>query len=145
MGNDFPDPHAVFVAITPCNHINGCLQVVPGSHLLGPMPHTPPGADSGLEENAWNQVISKGYSPLNIELDPGDGVFFHGNTIHLSGINDSNSPRIGYLVTLNTRRSSPLQSENHCNHPTYSRMHRFYGTIESSEQSTRSDPFFESD
>ena len=142
MGNDFPDPHAIFIAITPCTKENGCLQVVPGSHLLGPMPHTPVAPDSGLDENAWQDIVKRGYFPLDIELDPGDGVFFHGNTIHLSGVNNSIAPRIGYVVTLNTRRSSPRQTENYCGHPGYSRMKRFYGSIGSHECVGLANPFF---
>ena len=141
MGNDFPDPHAVFIAITPCNRENGCLQIVPGSHLLGPLPHTPQGADSGIEEKTWNQILNKGYSPIELELNPGDGIFFHGNSIHLSGKNNSHSPRIGYLVTLNTRRCSPHENENYCGHPRYSRMHRFYGKINESALGTELNPF----
>lgn len=142
MGNDFPDPHAVFIAITPCDKTNGGVQVVPGSHLLGPLPHTPVAPESGLVEDTWREILAKGYVPVDVELAPGDGVFFHGNTIHLSGVNHSATTRIGYVVTLNTQRSSPRESENFCKHPTYTRMRRFYGTIDASHAAGPPNPFF---
>ena len=142
MGVDIPDPHALFIAITPCTKPNGCLEVVPGSHLLGPVAHTQVSADSGIEDDTWKDILGKGYYTQPIELEAGDAVFFHGNTIHLSGDNQTANPRIGYVVTLNTRRASPVQDKNYCDHPLYTRMKRFYGSIATIANQGSKSPFF---
>lgn len=129
MGIDKPDPHALFIAIDKSDKKNGCLEIVPKSHLLGNIPHKEMSPDSGIKNKDWDKILSKGYKTKLIELNKGDGVFFHGNTIHLSGENLSSDSRISFIVTLNTKRSSPNKKYNYFAHPEYSFHERTYKKI----------------
>lgn len=128
MGVDMPDPHAAFIAIDDCNKKNGCLKVVPKSHLLGPLRHEKESPGSGLLKEEWEALQKRGYIAKPIEMKKGDVLIFHGNTIHLSGPNNSLNSRLALIVTLNTKRSSP-NSRNYYGHPSYSRHERVYKKI----------------
>ena len=39
FGVQFPEAHASFIAIDKCDSENGCLQIIPKTHLLGILPH----------------------------------------------------------------------------------------------------------
>ncbi len=89
----FPDQlMSVMVALTKANKENGCLQVIKGSHKLGRVNHgfsgEQVGADMVMVENAL-QTMDLVYS----ELEPGDALFFHSNTLHRSEANLSDYPR----------------------------------------------------
>lgn len=131
MGVDIPDPHACFIAIDECTLENGCLEIIPKSHLLGELPHTELKSDSGIIESKYNELLNKSYKPIPIELNRGDVVFLHGNTIHLSGDNNSNKTRYAMIVTLNTERAGKINKD--ClyknKHPNYSYHERVYDEI----------------
>jgi len=130
-GVQFPEAHAAFIAIDECTLENGCLQIIPKTHLLGILPHDNlerGDADHGIKVDVYNSLLDIGYQPKHIIMEPGDVVFFHGNTVNLSDDNNSNNSRIAMLVTLNTKRSSPLPSKN-IGHPYYIKHHRVFDTI----------------
>jgi phytanoyl-CoA hydroxylase len=89
-------PHnflTIWIALDYCDEENGCLQVVKGSHKLDVLKHYKSkytAFSSTLQENGkipneFNSSIVK--SQLNI----GDAIVFHGNTIHYAGGNKSNN------------------------------------------------------
>jgi ectoine hydroxylase-related dioxygenase (phytanoyl-CoA dioxygenase family) len=111
MGVRFPEAHAAWIAIDPATKENGCLQVVPRSHMLGTVPHDTWGRgekDFGVNKGSWAGILETGYTPVHMEMDPGDVIFFHGNTIHLSADNNSSKSRISMIATMNTKATSPL-------------------------------------
>ena len=65
-------------------------------------------------------------------MEPGDVLFFHGNTVHFSDDNNSNKSRIAMLVTLNTKRGSPLSSKN-IGHPYYKKQNRVFDIIKEND------------
>ncbi len=77
---------AVWTALCPMNRENGCLAVVPGSHLGGLLEHETPD---------WEYVNYKFYGVtdklldkrLHIEMQPGDTIFFSPLLVHGSGRN----------------------------------------------------------
>jgi len=130
-GVEFPDAHAAFVAIDDCTLENGCLQVIPESHLLGILPHDNWGngeSDNGVKKEVYNRLLEKGYKTVPILMNRGDVLFFHGNTIHLSENNNSTNSRIAMIVTLNTKRGSPLKNKN-IGHPYYTKHNRVIDQI----------------
>lgn len=131
MGIDRDDPHAFFLAIDDCNVSNGCLQIIPKSHKLGNLPHTDVAKDSGIIDNIYHSILNNGYKPQPIILNSGDGVFFHGNTIHLSDDNISLNSRLALIITLNTKRSGTINRacEFKNNHPDYKYHPRIYEKI----------------
>jgi phytanoyl-CoA hydroxylase len=63
---------------------NGCLQVVPGSHKLGPLPH---GKVKNLMEHTDQSTEAEGVDlsqEIPLILDTGDLLFFHGLLVHSS-------------------------------------------------------------
>lgn len=126
MGIKLPDPHTCFIALEDQFVDSGCLQLLPKSHLLGPLPHDAPKADSGILQDVWNSVLERGYVAVPFELKAGDALLFHGNTVHLSGTNIASVSRVALIVTLNTKRSSPDPQLNYTNHPAYSPTPRVY-------------------
>jgi hypothetical protein len=47
------------------------------------------------------------------EMEPGDGLFFHGNVLHRSDQNTSEHPRWGLICCYNTRKNNPYKESRH--------------------------------
>lgn len=131
-GCRLPEAHAAFIAIDDATRDNGCLCVVPDSHLLGTLPHTAwtaRGSDHGVDPAVLDELLAIGYRLEPIEMASGDVVLFHGNTIHGSADNHSEAPRLAMIATMNTRRNSPDPALNRSGHPYYSKQARVYDAI----------------
>jgi ectoine hydroxylase-related dioxygenase (phytanoyl-CoA dioxygenase family) len=131
-GCRFPEAHAVFIAIDAATRANGCLELMPRSHLLGTLPHaswSERGSDHGVAPEVLRGLLDAGYEFVAIEAEPGDAVLFHGNTIHGSGDNDSASPRIAMIATMNTRANSPDPRLNKPGHPYWTKQVRVIAPI----------------
>jgi len=87
----------VWLAITEATEENGCLQVIPGSHLQSMQPHCPQ-SQLGIPESQFDTALSR---PLPVP--PGGAVLFHPLTIHGSLDNRSDVIRwsfdLRYTVT----------------------------------------------
>lgn len=89
----FPDQLiSVMVALTPANKENGCLQVIKGSHKLGRVNHGFAGEQVGADMEMVNNALQT-MDLVYVELEAGDGLIFHSNTLHRSEANLSDSPR----------------------------------------------------
>ena len=56
--------------------------------------------------------------PLHyVEMQPGDGLFFHGNLLHRSDQNTSDHPRWALICCYNTKSNNPYKESRH---PSYS-------------------------
>ena len=109
-GLRFPQTGAVYIALEESTEENGCLQVMPKSHLLGTLPHSKWSggpSDTGVTKEVWDGLLKDGHRSVPIPLQAGDALFFHGNTIHTSGDNLSNRSRLAMIVTINTRNNPP--------------------------------------
>ncbi len=82
----------------------GCLRVVPGSHLAGPLPHE------------GNFYLPLDRYPLEdavpIEAEAGDAIFFNYLTIHGSGVNVSSEARTTLLVQFRDPADRPLDDQH---------------------------------
>jgi ectoine hydroxylase-related dioxygenase (phytanoyl-CoA dioxygenase family) len=79
--------HAAWIAVDPSDEGNGGLKVVPRSHRLEIV--CPEEADPA---NYFAKELVRppaGYEPVQLRLDAGDALFFHGNLIHGSDPNRS--------------------------------------------------------
>jgi ectoine hydroxylase-related dioxygenase (phytanoyl-CoA dioxygenase family) len=86
----FPHLASCQVALDRSTSANGCLQMVQGSHQLGRIDHVPvPGEGQNVADPARMQHILQRQKIVPCELDPGDAVFFHANTMHRSDQNRS--------------------------------------------------------
>lgn len=71
---------AAWLALDPTDAHNGCLQVVPGSHhldLLCPVP-----GDLGRSFSAETVPVPPGMGVVDVPMQAGDVLFFHGHLIH---------------------------------------------------------------
>ncbi|MFI5033470.1 MAG: phytanoyl-CoA dioxygenase family protein, partial [Reyranellales bacterium] len=78
-----PDLLSVMVALDKTDRNNGCLQIATGSHRLGRIDHVPvPGEGQNVADPARMREILARLPVVPCELEPGDAVFFHSNTLH---------------------------------------------------------------
>lgn len=121
---------SVWIALTDSNEANGCMQVVPRSHLTK-IEHT---ETLFADEHNQNSAVSRGLTVMmDIEqaekvsfiLQPGQMSVHHANLVHGSGPNRTNQSRIGIVM----RYMAPQVKENaKLNHPVIvARGHDDYG------------------
>ncbi len=76
---------AAWMALDRCDPENGCLQVVPGSHRLPVL--CPVKSDTSVSFTSETVPLPPGGEAVDVLMEPGDVLFFHGNLIHGSGPN----------------------------------------------------------
>ncbi|XP_015597354.1 phytanoyl-CoA dioxygenase, peroxisomal isoform X2 [Cephus cinctus] len=89
---------AAWTAIEPCDVLNGCLYVSPGSHKTNPLlPHFYPADTKAGSANKFYygiQDLPVSTMPwINAEMLPGDTIFLHPLLVHGSGVNTSTRTR----------------------------------------------------
>ncbi|MBS36542.1 MAG: phytanoyl-CoA dioxygenase [Thiotrichales bacterium] len=98
MGFEPHDGVSAWLALTPSTVETGCMRMIPGSHLMGQLPHR----DSNDDDN----ILSRGQSVENVdvcqsvavELLPGQMSLHHPRVVHGSEPNRSDQRRIGIVV-----------------------------------------------
>ncbi|MDR3708304.1 MAG: phytanoyl-CoA dioxygenase family protein [Capsulimonadaceae bacterium] len=81
----------LWFALTEMTPENGCLQVVPGSHLAGTL-------DADVLADGHRSVQREPDEFVSVLMQPGDCVAFTRLTVHGSGPNVTPSPRVAYAV-----------------------------------------------
>lgn len=117
-GCTFPDMFAsCSIAVNKNTKDNGCLQVIAKSHRLGRIDHVAEGnADKvRCEPRRITQALEH-LEVVNCEMEPGDVVFFHGNTIHGSAENKTDDVRILMHCHYNAMANRPYE-DNPDAHP----------------------------
>ncbi len=97
----FPTMGSCMVALDRTTRENGCLQILKGSHKMGRLDHPPATSGQNAADPAVIAEAMKRLELVHIELDPGDGCFFHCNTLHRSDQNRSASRRWTLLYCYN--------------------------------------------
>lgn len=106
MHQDYPyfphERHSMMAAIVHFDDApleKGCLRVIPGSHLLGPIPH------------AGSYYLPPEEYPVEaataVPAKAGDVLFFNYLTIHGSGVNVSNEARTTVLIQMRDPADPP--------------------------------------
>jgi phytanoyl-CoA hydroxylase len=80
----------VWIALDAARRENGCMEVVPGSHLDGPAVHLPHADMNQCEIRAEHLRLA---DRVAIELDPGDALIFHALLHHYTAPNRSDLRR----------------------------------------------------
>jgi hypothetical protein len=111
-----PDLASCMIAITAATKANGCLEVVPGSHRLGRIDHVERHGQVCADPERVEQICER-LGVRDVDIDPGDGLFFHSNLLHRSQQNLSDHPRLSVINCFNTKSNDPVK-EHH--HPGYS-------------------------
>jgi ectoine hydroxylase-related dioxygenase (phytanoyl-CoA dioxygenase family) len=128
MGNLYPDMASVAIAVDASTRGNGCLKILAGSHKMGRLDHEYYDglADSGVAVERL-AVIRERLPEVYVELDVGDMVIFHCNTLHGSDDNHSHDSRLALLGCYNTKHNNPYKSES--GHPNYHHQEKVYEKI----------------
>jgi ectoine hydroxylase len=109
----FPWLASCMVALDRSSRENGCLQLIRGSHLLGRIDHVPvPGEGQNVADPDRVRSILERQELVPAELDPGDAVFFHGNTLHRSDQNNSAMRRWTLICCYNRTDNDTLVREH---------------------------------
>jgi phytanoyl-CoA hydroxylase len=89
-GSDPSLMFGVWIALDPATRQNGCMEVIPGSHLLGPVPHVP-AEDINLCTIRPDLVHLD--RRVALPMDPGDVLVFHSLIHHYTAANRSDQRR----------------------------------------------------
>lgn len=108
----FPLMSSVMIAVDPATRLNGCLQVLKGSHLMGRVDHELTGDQAGANLERVTEA-EKVLENVHVELSPGDAVYFHCNLLHRSDRNASPDPRWTLICCYNAARNNPYKESHH--------------------------------
>ena len=108
----YPDMASCFISVDKATAENGCLQVIPGSHHLGRMNHMKVGGQTGADPERMAAILDR-MQVQPVEMQPGDGLFFHGNLLHRSDQNTSPNPRWSLICCYNTKHNDPYKESRH--------------------------------
>ena len=97
---------SVMVGISEANKVNGCLQVIKGSHKMGRIEHGFAGEQVGASQH-YVDLALKTMELIYVELKPGDALFFHSNLLHRSEANLSESARWSLISVYNRSTNIP--------------------------------------
>src|SRR5580693_502531 len=90
---------SAWIALLDSTPENGCMRVVPGSHLQGTLPHQETGSsDNLLKRGEEIQVEVDEADAIDLVLRAGDMSLHHHAIIHGSRPNRSDVKRLGFIV-----------------------------------------------
>lgn len=114
----YPDLCSVMIAVDAATKENGCLEVLKGSHKLGRINHILSGEQAGADLERVEE-IAKRLEHVHVEMNPGDGLFFHSNLLHCSAANKSDKSRWAMICCYNTKSNDPYKDSHH---PRYTKL-----------------------
>jgi len=85
----------LWTALDPATKANGCVEAIPGSHLLG---RVNPGHGSGFLSKEQADELCTPDKVVYLELEPGEVVLLHNWLIHSSDVNRTETSRRGFSV-----------------------------------------------
>lgn len=89
-----------WIALADSTPENGCVQMIPGSHAWGIIPHVDTfGADNMLSRGQTLDREIDESAAVDVVLRPGEMSLHHTRTVHGSRPNRSGQIRIGFVVT----------------------------------------------
>jgi hypothetical protein len=95
------DEISIWIALTDSTIENGAMAYIPGSHLLGVLPHR---LNGGSKEANTIECYA-GFDPRTAAVRPipaGAMIIHHGRTVHGSSGNQTNTPRLAYILQYST-------------------------------------------
>ena len=108
----FPDMLSVAIAVDPQSRANGCLQMLRGSHRMGRLDHGRVAGQTGADVERVEQAIER-LELVHCEMQPGDAVFFHANTLYASAPNTTDQPRRLLICCYNKAANNPSKVHHH--------------------------------
>jgi ectoine hydroxylase-related dioxygenase (phytanoyl-CoA dioxygenase family) len=117
----YPDMASCMIAVDRATQENGCLQVIPGTHLMGRIDHGKSGSQTGADTERVEEILKR-FPLVYVEMEPGTALFFHSNLLHRSDKNRSPNPRWAFICCYNTARNNPYKQHHH---PCYSYLEKW--------------------
>jgi ectoine hydroxylase len=111
----FPYMASCYIAVDAATKENGCMQLIAGSQEMGRIEHGKSGEQTGANMERVNAALAR-MELVYAEMAPGDGLFFHSNTLHRSDQNRSPNPRWGLICCYNAARNDPYKPGPHPNY-----------------------------
>ena len=116
----WPDMVSVAIAVDNATRDNGCMQLLAKSHRCGRIDHGTTGEQTGADLERVEALMER-LSLLYAELNAGDALFFHSNTLHRSDQNRSENPRWTLIGCYNAAYNSPIDPQPD-GHPVYHKL-----------------------
>ena len=116
----FPYMGSVWIAVDKATKENGCMQVIKGSHHMGRIEHGVVAGQTGADMERVEKCLER-LELVYCEMEPGDALFFHSNTLHRSDMNRSPNPRWSLICCYNAARNDPYKLHGH---PCYSHLEK---------------------
>ena len=90
---------SLWISLTESTRENGCMRMVPGTHLKPPRPHRDTEDDDNmLTRGQTAETLRDDPKAVDILLAPGEACIFHQGVLHGSEPNRSKERRIGYVI-----------------------------------------------
>ena len=96
----------IWIALMPMTPENGCLMVVPRSHLKGTLE-----SEFSPDGDVHKKVKYEPQDFLPVRMRAGDCIAFSRLTVHGSGPNQTQSPRVAYAVQYHRNDATYLDKE----------------------------------
>ncbi len=113
----YPKLPTCCIAVNKNTRENGCLQIAKGSHHLGRIENIMlPNTDTSGTDPERLKIILDRLEIVHCELEQGDAVFFHANTLHGSDANQTNERRTLLFCVYNVVSNEPYNLENQMHH-----------------------------
>ena len=110
-----PDMATCFISLDPSTRENGCIEMMKGSHKLGRVNHVFVGKQYCADPDRI-EAASGRMEIVPCELEAGDAVFFHCNTLHRSSANTSDKRRWALITVFNALKNVPIEGRPHSDH-----------------------------
>ena len=102
-----PEMGTLWIPVDHVDRTNGCLKVIPGSHLLGRVEHVLVNNQVSADPERVDVILQR-YGLVFVEMGPGDALFFHANVLHSSDQNWSQKRRWAFLASYNPKWNNPV-------------------------------------
>lgn len=104
-----PDVLTAWVALTPSTPENGCMRVIPGTHLKDQVPHRDTFAENNLLSRGQEIAVEVDEDDaVDVVLKPGEMSLHHVRIFHGSKANQSTQRRIGFAIRYIPTRVSQI-------------------------------------
>ena len=94
------DECSVWIPLDRATPENGCMQVIPGEHLRGPLPHVSVTDDYVIDEEYYDRDDLQA-----LPMNPGEGLFFHALLPHYTNPNETDRWRRALVLSYMSARS----------------------------------------
>ena len=109
----YPHMATAMIALDKCTKENGCLQILSGSNQIGRIDHALLESGQVGVDLVRVEEAKKHLDLIYCEIEPGDVLFFHCNTLHRSDANKSSNRRWTLLCCYNAARNNPFLDHHH--------------------------------